>query len=330
MRKARLAAGILLAAGVIMAPLATASSAAAAPTASPNTPTSVPSGISAADVPGASVFGDTDPSTPETVSFILKMRSEASLSAAVEQGIPTSQYLSVGQFAARHGQPVSNIDALTKYLAGFGISTTVYADDLDVVANGTAGEFNKALTITEKQVEVPPQPGNAQYGFSHKSQYYSNISDPLLPYRLASFVTAILGLSNYGPYVSDVAKPASEDKAQQGSNSACVAEFGLTNGCHLPQDFARMYDLNPLYARANGTGQTIGIVTLAAVDSGPAILLVHHLAHQSHRHPHRRQHRRRPRRAERRLRHGRDRPGHRAVRGARPRRQHHRLPGAEH
>ena len=268
MRRARLAAGILLGAGVIMAPLAAASSAAAAPTTSPTTPTPVPAGISAADVPGASVFGDTDPSTPETVSFILKMPNQGSLSVAVERGIPTSRYLSVSQFAARYGQPVSNIRALTSYLASFGITTTVYADDLDVVANGTAGEFNKALSVTEKQVEVPPPPGDAQGGFSHKSQYYSNTSDPLLPYRLASFVTAILGLSNYGPFVSDVAKPASEDKPQQGSNSTCVAEFGLTNGCHLPQDFTRMYNLDPLYARADGSGQTVGIVTLAAVDPG--------------------------------------------------------------
>ena len=81
-------------------------------------------------------------------------------------------------------------------------------------------------------------------------------------------MTAILGLSNYGPYVSDVAKPASQDKPQQGSNSTCVAEFGLTNGCHLPQDFTRMYNLDPLYARADGSGQTVGIVTLAAVDPG--------------------------------------------------------------
>jgi kumamolisin len=265
-RRARLAAGILLGVGVAIAPLAAASGAAAGT--GPNTPTAVSSGISAADVPGATVFGNTPPNTPVTVSFILKMQDEAFLGAAVEHGIPNSQYLSVGQFAARYGQSVSNINALTSYLAGFGITTNVYADNLDVVANGTAGDFNEALTITEKQVEVPQQPGDAAFGFSHKSQYYSNTSDPLLPYRLARFVTAILGLSNYGPYVSDTAKPASEDKPQQGSNSTCVAEFGLTNGCHLPQDFAKMYNLNPLYARADGSGQTVGIVTLAAVDPG--------------------------------------------------------------
>jgi kumamolisin len=268
MRKARLTAGILLGAGALIAPFAVASGASAASSTSPNAPTQVPSGISAADVPGATVFGNTPSDTPVTVAFVLKMQGEAGLSAAVEHGIPTSQYLSVGQFAAKYGQPASNISALTSYLSGFGITTTVYADDLDVVANGTAGDFNKALTITEKQVEVPQQSGTSQFGYSHKSRYYSNTSDPLLPYRLASFVTAILGLSDYGPYVSDIAKPAGETKPQQGANATCVAEFGLTNGCHLPQDFAKLYDLDPLYARADGAGQTIGIVTLAAVDSG--------------------------------------------------------------
>jgi len=268
---ARRAAGMLLGAGLVMASLAAASSAAAAPgaTPGPNAPTPVPAGIDAAQIPGASVFGNTPPNTPETVSFILKMRNEASLSAAVTHGISSAEYLSVGRFAARYGQPAANIGALTRYLAGFGLKTNVYRDNLDVVATGTAGDFNKALTITEKQVSVPAQQGTALYGPSrHRQTVFSNDKEPLLPYRLARFVTAILGLSNYGAYVSDVAKPASEDRAQQGSSNSCVAAFGLTNGCHLPQDFARMYDLNPLYARADGAGQTVGIVTLASVDPG--------------------------------------------------------------
>ena len=73
---------------------------------------------------------------------------------------------------------------------------------------------------------------------------YTNTQAPLLPYRLASFVTAILGLSNYGPFVSDVAKPSSHDQPQQGSSNSCMAEFGLSNGCHLPSYFANMYNLD--------------------------------------------------------------------------------------
>jgi len=266
MRRARLAAGIVLGAGVLIAPLAAASSASA--TTSPNTPTAVPAGVNAADLPGATVFGTTPPSTPVTVSFILKMRDEDSLAAAVERGIPTADYLGVGQFAAEYGQSASNINALTNYLAGFGITTTVYADNLDVVANGTAGDFNNALTITEEQVNVPAERGGGVGPSSRKQTVYSNNQAPLLPYRLASFVTAILGLSDYGPYVSDAVKAATQDAPQTSSSSTCIAEFGLSNGCHLPQDFASMYDLNPLYRRADGAGETAAIVTLAAVDPG--------------------------------------------------------------
>ena len=269
MRRARLVAGILLGAGAIVAPLAGASGAAAAPNQGPNTPTQVPGGINAATLPGASVFGDTPPGTAVTVSFVLKEQNFSSLEAQVESGIPQSNYLSVSQFAARYGQPASNIDALTSYLAGFGITTSVYPDDVNVVANGTAGDFNKALTITEQNVHVPQQAGIGGLGPIRAQNVYSPKQAPLLPYRLASFVTAILGLSDYGPFVSDIAKPSSYSKPQQGGPNACVTEFGLPNGCHLPSDFAKWYDLDPLYAKdAAGAGQTLGIVTLAAVDSG--------------------------------------------------------------
>jgi kumamolisin len=270
LRKARRAAAILLGVGTgaFLVPLAAASGASAASTTSPNTPTSVASGINAAELPGATVFGTTPADTPVTVSFILKEQNMGSLEAQVEAGIPSSGYLSVGQFAARYGQPASNINALTSYLAGFGIQTTVYADNLDVVANGTAGEFDQALTITEENVQVPAQKGVGGFGPIRAQDVYSNARDPLLPYRLASFVTAILGLSNYGPYVSDVAKPATQDDPQHGNSNSCAEEFGLTDGCHLPSYFAKAYDLAPLYARADGTGQTVGIVTLAALDQG--------------------------------------------------------------
>jgi kumamolisin len=254
---------------MVAAPLASASGASAASSQSPNTPTSVPAGINAATLPGATVFGSTKPDTPETVSFVLKEQNIQVLEAEASIGIPSSDYLSVGQFAARYGQPASNINALTSYLSGFGITTSVYADDVVVVANGTAGEFDKALTITEENVHVPQQRSFGGFGPVPAQTVYSNNQAPLLPYRLASFVTAILGLSNYSPYVSDLAKPSSYDKPQAGSSSTCVAEFGLTNGCHLPSDFAKMYNLDPLYrAGATGAGQTVGIVTLASVDPG--------------------------------------------------------------
>jgi kumamolisin len=269
-RRARLSAGIVLAVAATVVPLAALSGTAKASSPGPNTPTQVPQGLSVANLPGVTtVYPNTPADTPETVSFILKERNIGSLEFRAESGIPSSQYLSVGQFAAQYGQPSFNIDALTSYLARFGISTDVYADDLDVVATGDAGEFDQALTIKQRTVDVPAQKGSGGFGPTRAQEnVYTNTQPPLLPYRLASFVTAILGLTNYGPYVSDTEKPAADGAPQSSSSSTCVAEFGLTNGCHLPSYFAQAYNLDPLYQRANGSGQTVGVVTLAAVDPG--------------------------------------------------------------
>jgi kumamolisin len=267
-RKARLSAGIVLGVAAAIIPLAALSGSARASGPGPNTPTAVSAGISVADVPNITVFGSTPSDTPETVSFILKEQHIRSLESQVEAGIPSSQFLSVSQFAADYGQPSSNIDALTSYLAGFGISTNVYANDVDVVATGTAGDFDNALGVADETVQVPSQAGQHGFGPVRSQKVYTNTQQPLLPYRLASFVAAILGLSDYGPFVSDATKPANESAPQAGNSNTCVAEFGLTNGCHLPSDFARMYNLDPLYRQADGSGQTIGIVTLAAVDPG--------------------------------------------------------------
>jgi kumamolisin len=279
-RRARLSTGIVLGVVAAMVPLAALSGAASAAGPGPNTPTQVPSGITAATLPGTQVFGDAPSDTPEIVSFILKEQNVRSLEAQVESGIPSSQYLSVSQFAARYGQPVSSIDALTSYLAGFGITTDVYADHVDVVANGTAGEFDKALTITEKEATVPQLAGTRGFGPIPQQHVFTNTSDPLLPYHLASFVLAILGLTNYSPMVDQIAKPlTSYSLPQAGSNSTCVAEFGLPNGCHLPSDFAQMYNLDPLYAKANGSGETLGIVTLAKPDPGAPQYFWANIAH---------------------------------------------------
>jgi kumamolisin len=272
-RKARLVGGILLVvgAGAVATPLAFAPGATAAPGQSPNTPTPVPSGVNVASLPGVTVvFPNTPGDTGETVSFILKEQNIGSLESAVDSGIPSSSFLSVSQFAAKYGQPSSNIDALTSYLGGFGIKSEVYANDLDVVTSGTAAEYNSALSITQETVNVPAQGKQGQFGFVRaQSNIHTSKQAPLLPYHLANFVTAILGLSNYGPYVSDTALPSTHDAPQPSVvNNTCAEDFGLTNGCHLPSYFAQTYNLAPLYAKANGSGQTVGIVTLATVDPG--------------------------------------------------------------
>jgi hypothetical protein len=39
---------------------------------------------------------------------------------------------------------------LTSFLAHFGITADVYADNVDSSASGTAGEFDRALSVTQR------------------------------------------------------------------------------------------------------------------------------------------------------------------------------------
>jgi len=222
----------------------------------------VPQSAGAEALKGLTVFGPTPADTPETVSFIMKARNLGQLKKSVLAGMPGG-YLTVSQFARRYGQSASNIGALEHYLAGYGITTTSDADGLDVTATGTAGEFDKALSVQQHQYKThatrafaggPVRPGRMIHGTTQQ---------PLLPANLARHVLSVLGLINYPAFASSSAHmlPLGEG----------VKPSSVQTGALAPSDFAKMYNLNPLYAKgATGAGETIGIVTLASIDPADA------------------------------------------------------------
>jgi kumamolisin len=246
---AGLAAGVL----VIAAPVAAASTAHAATTPTSTTPEKVPTGTLASALPGASPFGTTPSSTPEQVSFILKERNQGALEGYVTGG--SHKYDSVSQFAAKYGQSPQVVKALTGYLAKFGIKATVYPGNVDVSATGTAGEFDAALSTSQKNYHVPSQTGSGGQNIPAQT-VYSATAAPKLPYGIARDVLAVLGLTNYAPFVSHAEHEATGNTVTGNP------------GSHLPSDFAQNYGLTGVGAKANGSGQTLGIVTLAAVDPG--------------------------------------------------------------
>lgn len=80
----------------------------------------------------------------------------------------------------------------------------------------------------------------------------------MLPVRLAGFVRAILGLTNYPIFASNAVHTLT---AEQRS-----VPRGLQQGNRTPRDFARQYHLTALYARgARGQGERVGIITYASM-----------------------------------------------------------------
>jgi kumamolisin len=227
----------------------------------------VAQGVDPATLPGTTVFGTTDPSTPETVSFIMREQNESQLAASVEQGVRSFE--SVSQFAARYGGVPSAIGQLRTYLSRFGITTTVAADQVDVVANGTAGEFDQALSVQQHEYHVPARRGHGGFGGIPAQTVHGTGQSPRLPGPFAGGVLAILGLSNYAPFTSDTAHATvtPQNTSQDTSTDSCYAISGTPDGCNLPQNFASNYGLNSVYTSgAAGQGRTIGVVTLAALD----------------------------------------------------------------
>jgi kumamolisin len=229
--------------------------------------TPVGQGTNPATIPGSTVFGTTPPSTPETVSFILKEQNKSQLEANVERGGPSD--LSVSQFAQEYGQLSSNINALTSYLSKFGIKSTVYADNVDVSTTGTAGDYDAALSVQQDQYRVPAFPGRGGLPGVPAQTVHGATTSPELPSQLASFVLAVLGLSNYEPFTSNaVHYDTSVTKSESSSTNACLALTGLPNACNTVKNFESNYGLSSLESNNAGAGQTIGIVTLAALDVG--------------------------------------------------------------
>jgi kumamolisin len=268
----------LAGAAAIALPLATASGAgASAP--NPNTPTPVQGGISASALPNATVFGTTPASTPEAVSFIMRANNQAQL----EYNATHSQrnFLTTAQFAKTYGANPWTLNALTSYLAKFGITTNVYADGIDVSTTGTAGEYDAALAITQSQYHVPRLQGkNGEHSIPAQT-VHANKQAPQLPYQLAHSVLAVLGLTNYAPFTSNTAHVSSTMATPQAGNAnACVALTGLNSACHVPSDFTADYGLNSLYQHgASGAGETVAIVTLATVDPDGPEYFWKHIAH---------------------------------------------------
>ncbi|TWE10151.1 S53 family peptidase [Rudaeicoccus suwonensis] len=248
-----------------------------AATAGTNDKIAIATGTSPGAMRGADGFGNTPSNTPEAVSFVLNERNKAALEAQVERG--AGHQLNVRQFATQYGQSDRTIRELTSYLSSFGIKTTVYADHVDIAATGTAGEFDKALATTQEEFHVPGQRARDGQAAVPAQTVHAPRTQPRLPRKVAGSVLAVLGLSNYSPYVSNAQHVPAASKSAGTSGSCETLTPGDGADCNLPSNFVQRYGLTNLEkSGVNGSGQTLGIVTLAALDPGAPQYFWSHIA----------------------------------------------------
>jgi kumamolisin len=146
----------------------------------------------------------------------------------------------------------------------------VYADNVDVVATGTAGEFDTALSVTQQQYTCPELrgrdglvPSRRRPSTAPRSRRSCRTGSQLRAGRSRADRTTARSAARTAHVDTSVLKP------EASSSNSCLALTGLPDACNLPSNFASNYGLDKLYTKgADGSGQTLAIVTLAALDPG--------------------------------------------------------------
>jgi subtilase family serine protease len=194
------------------------------------------------------------------VSLILKLRNADALEAFValsqEPGPTFHKFLSLRQFTDLFAPSSSDIATITRYLKGFGISVNeVFADRLVIHATGTVDAFNQAFSVDVHE-------------FSKQgSRFRRPRHAPKIPLLLRDLLVAVTGFNTEPQFrplhrFADARIPSSMIQPIAASPANGISTG--TPGQFTPGDFGDLYDVNPLYdAAIDGTGTTIGIITLA-------------------------------------------------------------------
>jgi kumamolisin len=228
----------------------------------------VPQGTTPAGLNSKPVF-PVKASKKETVSFVLKMRNEAGLERKIGNGL-YSHFLTVGQFARTYGQTTGRISALEKYLKRFHLKVRSYADRLDVTATGTAGGFNRALAVSQSVYRTAAVPASAGHAAKPAVTFTANSDAPKLPKSIASYVEAVVGLDTYPVKASNAVHVHITRPAKAVRSAAASSILPVQTGDLRPQDFESMYNLSSVETQAQGQGETLGIITFAAMHPADA------------------------------------------------------------
>jgi subtilase family serine protease len=200
---------------------------------------------------------------PVTVSVMLKLRNVAELEAlAAAQQTPGHalyhHFLTPAQFQQRFGAAPQKIAAAVAYFHRHGLSTTVTGNVIKV--SGPASGVQAAFGVRLHDFAVASRGSAAGYRF------HAPTGEPKIAAAdVADSVEAVLGLDNRPMFrpLSHQAPAALRPLARIGAGAALSTPD--KPGHWTVTDLAQYYNVTPLYSQGiDGTGRTIGIVTLAS------------------------------------------------------------------
>jgi kumamolisin len=179
----------------------------------------VPNNVNPAVASSAKV-GDLAANNKVSVAVSMKLRNEQGLQqflSAVNDphSAEYRHFLTPAEFTAQYGPTRSEVDAVTAYLAGEGLTVTPHQANSQVVdASGSTAQVEQAFGTT---LGVYSQSGKT---------FYANESAPQLPASIAGAVTGVSGLDNHATHKAlnhqVDATPAARPHAPTGLNPSKI------------------------------------------------------------------------------------------------------------
>jgi kumamolisin len=136
------------------------------------------------------------------------------------------------------------------------------ATSTTLTVTGKPATFEQVFQTSLHQFAVPAT------AKAPASTFRAAVGTPVVPASIASVVSGVIGLNTnpvYHPHLAAApAKLGGAPVSRIAAGSASSTATGNAPGLLTVQDFADLYDVNPLYAQGvSGKGQTLAIVTLA-------------------------------------------------------------------
>jgi hypothetical protein len=204
-------------------------------------------------------IGAVDPAVKMTrVMLVLSLTKEAQTQIQAlldhQQDRASSDYhrwLSPEQFGQQFGPVPQDLLAVKGWLAQQGLQvTSVAKSGLWMEVSGTSGQIERTFQTQMRQYQVGGE------------LHIANATNLSIPAALAPMVRGVVSLHNFfkKPLVGQRVQAKANSK---GSYTVITPNATLTGNVHAltPGDYAKIYDLSPLYnASLNGTGVQIGLV----------------------------------------------------------------------
>ncbi len=217
-----------------------------------------------AGVPGAidrgpmTAFAATTPISV-TISLALPHLSEAE---ALAQAIYTPggpqyhRFITAEQFATSFGPTDADFAKAIRGFAKFNLSAQK-TSATTIIVTGMPADLERAFSVVLHGYEVPANGKVPGY------TYHAPLNSPIIPAEVGVAMAGMAGLDSRPAARSHIKRLPEKIRAKTAASAS--TSTGNPPGLWTVLDFAKYYDVNPLYQQGvTGAGRTIGIMTLAS------------------------------------------------------------------